>query len=458
MRNKLLPVIALTLICSLLMSGAGALADSGSADVAAGTAAVASTEEVIYGILGADGAPESAYAVAILNVDSAGTALHYGEYSAVKNLTDDGAISYSGDTVTAQVGEGRYYYQGDLSSCELPWLVDVAYCLDGEEISPEQLGGSTGTLEMGITVSRNTNAASQVFFDKYLLQITVSLDTMLCSSISTSGATAANSGADKLLTFTVMPGEESTTLFVYADVVNFRMDSISVAGVPYDIGSSVGNISELTNGLSQLASGMSQLASGAYQLSSGTAQLSSGIATFGGYLSQLSAGSASLVDASSQIYGGLAQLNDGIGALAALSLLNSGISDLITGVNTLYSNYGAFHAGLVEYTGGVDQLAASWSELQSGADSVNYGAASLSQGTNAVSSETSGLPDAVDEMLGTGDEGETLVSFLSSKNDASVIEVQFVIRTDPIELPQIAVTDAETGQLTFWDRVKALFE
>lgn len=455
MKSKFCAVLAAVLLCTLFVPAGGIHAGAEEA-APAGAADVASTEEVIYGILGTDGTPENAYAVAIMNVDAAGTAQHYGDYTSVKNLTDAGAISYSGDTVTAEVKEGRYYYQGDLKTCELPWLVKIKYSLDGEAISPEELGGRTGTLEMGIEITRNENALTQIYFDKYLLQITVTLDTMLCSNISTSGATAANAGANKLLNFTVMPGNERTVLFVYADVVNFRMDSVSIAGVPYDISSSVGNISELTDGLDELASGISQIASGANQLSYGTSQLSSGMASFGSYLGQLSSNSASLVNGSYQIYNGLYQLASGVGALSVLSIVNPGINDLINGVNALYTNYGAFHEGLVQYTGGVDQLAANWSALQSGADSVSFGAASLSYGTNTMNNETSGLPDAVDDMLGGGDETE-LVSFLSEKNDDSVIEVQFVIKTDSIERPEIEKQDDAAAKPSFWDRVAGLF-
>lgn len=437
MKKNLYRIIVFTLICALLIPAAGAFAEAGGE-----AAVISSTEEVIYGLLDAAGNVKSSHSVVALNVESGGSFRHFGRYTGVRNLTNAEKIEYENGCVDARAEAGRFYYQGEMLGYELPWTVAVSYKLNGEDVTAGQLAGSTGTVEIGIATGGNDAASNPGFFNHYLLQITVTLDTELCSNIAAEGATLANAGADKQITFTALPGSQSAN-WISCDARDFKMGGVTVAAVPYDVKSALGDASQLTDGLGQLAGGASQLAGGA-------SQLAGGLATYGQYLNQISANSASLVDGSAQIYDGLGQLSANVGQLAVLALLNPEITQLIDGVNALYSNYANFHAGLQQYTGGVDQLAGNWGSIESGANQLAGGAGSLAGATASI-------PSQVEGMLGGGEEF-VMTSFLSEQN-VNVAQVQFVIKTDGVAPEAVeAEDDAGADSGTFFSRVRDLFD
>ena len=309
----------------------------------------AATEEVIYARLSASGVPEAAYAVVALDTDTAGTAIHHGEYTEVKNLTSAAPITYADGTVTLEVPEGRSYYQGTLETTELPWLVEIRYTLDGAEIGPEDLGGQSGDLEIHIRTLENPKADA-VFYDNYLLQVTVTLDAALCREVRSEGGTVANAGGSKSVTFTVLPGGEGD-MSVSAQVENFRMDSISLAAVPYDVSGTLGDTSELTSGLTQVTDAIGALSDGAAQLSQGAAALESGAGSYGAGLRQLSGGSQEIVTGSEQISQALKALS---GALSGQSPAGGSLD--LTALAQLPAGLRQIAAGLGEVSGGMSAL------------------------------------------------------------------------------------------------------
>ena len=235
MKKRTLGALALALCFALSLFAVPAAADAPAATGA---------EEVIYAKLDAAGEPLSAYAVVALNGDAGESVTHYGAYTAVENLTDTSALTYEDGAVTATIPEGgRLYYQGTLESFELPWDIAIGYELDGKSISPAELGGQSGALEMTLSVKPNGNAPG-AFADEMMLQITVTLDASLCKDISAGGATVANAGGDKTLAFTVLPGAEAEYT-VTADVEDFTMAGLTIAGVNYDIASAMGDTAEM---------------------------------------------------------------------------------------------------------------------------------------------------------------------------------------------------------------------
>lgn len=253
-------------------------------------------EEVLYGVLDGSGKTDSIYAVVILNSGRECEAEYFGPFADVKNLSDTRPLKLDGDRVSLEAPEGRFYFQSTLKNRELPWDIDISYSMDGEELEAGELGGRSGELGINISV-KDGGMEDSSFYDGYLMQITVTLDSQLCRNITAEGASVANSGANKLVNFSVMPGTESE-LSLTADVVNFSMPGITFAAVPFSMGGAIGDMSELTDGLKQLTDAISQLSSGALKLSDGAGQLQYGAWLFGQGLYQLSANSSQLVSAS----------------------------------------------------------------------------------------------------------------------------------------------------------------
>ena len=321
-------------VSALALAGCLLVGSSLPAFAAASTA----KEEVIYANLTASGEVTGVYAVNSFAVQAGDTVTDHGSYTAVRNMTTSDAVSQSGDTVTVNVTEdGKLYYEGTMDAATaLPWVVKLTYTLDGQEISPDELGGKSGALAIRLQVSRDPDCTGD-FFDKYALQVTMSLDTDLARNISAPGATVANVGSKKQLSYILLPGADSDVT-VTADVTDFVMDAVSLNGVRLNLNLDLGDV-DLTGMLDQLQNGSVQLDDGANALADGIAQVQAGIDTLNGNSGALTGGSAqvraaltqmqtalngisastdelnTLLDASTQIKNGIAQLDEGAAQL-----------------------------------------------------------------------------------------------------------------------------------------------
>ena len=300
--------------------------------------AASAKEEVIYANLDASGTVTGVYAVNSFAVQAGDTVTDHGSYTAVRNMTTTDPLEHSGDTVTAAVAEdGKLYYEGTMDTATaLPWLVKLTYTLDGAEIAPEELGGKSGALTIRLQVSRNPDCTGD-FFDQYALQVTMTLDTDRAQNIVADGATMANVGSNKQLSYILLPGSDSDVT-VTADVTDFAMNAISLNGVKLRLNLGLDG-ADLTGMLDRLQSGSVQLDDGANALADGIAQVQAGLDTLNGKSGELTGGSAkvkaaltqmqtalngvsastdqltTLLDASTQIQNGIAQLDAGAAQL-----------------------------------------------------------------------------------------------------------------------------------------------
>ena len=300
--------------------------------------AASAKEEVIYANLDASGTVTGVYAVNSFAVQAGDTVTDHGSYTAVRNMTTTDPLKHSGDTITATVAQdGKLYYEGTMDTATaLPWLVKLTYTLDGAEIAPEELGGKSGALTIRLQVSRNPDCTGD-FFDQYALQVTMTLDTDRAQNIVADGATMANVGSNKQLSYILLPGSDSDVT-VTADVTDFAMNAISLNGVKLRLNLDLDG-ADLTGMLDRLQSGSVQLDDGANALADGIAQVQAGLDTLNGKSGELTDGSAkvkaaltqmqtalngvsastdqltTLLDASTQIQNGIAQLDAGAAQL-----------------------------------------------------------------------------------------------------------------------------------------------
>ena len=282
--------------------------------------AASAKEEVIYANLDASGTVTGVYAVNSFAVQAGDTVTDHGRYTAVRNMTTTDPLEHSGDTITATMAQdGKLYYEGTMDTATaLPWLVKLTYMLDGAEIAPEELGGKSGALTIRLQVSRNPDCTGD-FFDQYALQVTMTLDTDRAQNIVADGATMANVGSNKQLSYILLPGSDSD-MTVTADVTDFAMNAISLNGVKLRLNLDLDG-ADLTGMLDRLQSGSVQLDDGANALADGIAQVQAGLDTLTQMQTALNGVSAStdqlttLLDASTQIQNGIARLDAGAAQL-----------------------------------------------------------------------------------------------------------------------------------------------
>jgi X-X-X-Leu-X-X-Gly heptad repeat protein len=451
------PLAAFALAGAIVIAGTFPSGPAYAVSAGAQQGAVAEKEEVVYAVLSPDGAPESAYVVNRFRPSAPGAFTDYGDYAKATALSSATPVGVDGDAVTFKLGDAPFSYQGDVKEPVLPWIVDIGYRLDGEEISAESLAGADGALEIQIKTSRNPGA-DKIYYENYLLQISVTLDGDRCSNVSAPDASVASAGSDKTAAFTSLPGEDAD-FTLSADVTDFEMGGIQFAALPFtmafelpDADEMTGDMDELvdavdslndgteelSDGASELADGVAKLDDGAGDIDKGAGRLAGGSSGFAKGLKKLDEGGAGLAGASAAIGSGLKQMNDsmaplsggmdlsglfamipgfdqtptGAAVIAQVDALNKGLAGISAGIGALSENYSSFHNGLTAYTDGVGELSDNYgkldkslsslsggiSEMADGASELHKGTSKLAKGVSALHDGTAELYDGVSDM------------------------------------------------------------
>jgi putative membrane protein len=304
-----------------------------------------SKDEVVYATLSPAGVQQEIYVVNIFDVLKEGKLVDYGPYESSKNLTDLSEIKLKNNKVEFAAPKGKFYYQGNMKDEALPWDIRISYRLDGKRIPAAELAGKDGHLKLDIQTSANEEV-DQVFYENYLLQVTLTLDPEIYSNIKASeDGMVANAGKNKQITYTVMP-EKDGDLSLEADVVDLELQGIEIAAVPSsmsidapDIDEMTGEMESLTDAIAQIHNGVGDLKNGVSELNSGVASLRDGSAKFKKGMSDVDQASSQLVEGSSAINSGLATVSSSLKGnfeqidLAELEKLQGRLPEIAAGLN-----------------------------------------------------------------------------------------------------------------------------
>ena len=318
-------------------------------------------EEVIYIMTDANGVVDNVNAV---NIFGKGDVTDYGDYSSVKMLNTTEAIHQDGDKVTFSTDKEKVYYQGTMKNVQIPWNISFTYTLDGKEISPEDLAGQSGAFEIHIKIDKNEDCMTD-FYDSCALQAAVTLDTERCENIQADGATLANIGSNKQISYTVLPGKGLDAV-IKADVTDFAMDAATINGVKLDLDIDIDD-EELMEKVTDIMDAAKQLNDGAAELSNGTTELADG--------------SSNLKDGASSLYTGTTSLDSGIDSLS------SGVSQMQSALDTLNRQSGTL-------TSGSSQMLAALQQVQSELSNVAVATDQLKQLTDSSSAIRQGIGNA----------------------------------------------------------------
>ena len=159
-------------------------------------------------------------------------------------------------------------------------------------------------------------------------------------------------------------------------------------------------------------------------------------------------------------------------AADGLSSATSGLSELselVDGVDSLAAQYGKFDSALSKFGKGLEALDSSYDDIVSGSSQLDSavsqladavaevaeGVATLDEGTSGLSEEAE---SQIDDMLGEYEYPAYDGSSFTADENGSVGNVQFILTTEAIECPAEEHDDGEEQELTFWQRVLALFD
>ena len=336
-------------------------------------------EENVYASLEEDGTVSGVYVVNEYDLEKDTRITDYGDYTEVTNLTTEDKIEETADGYTVEGKKGKFYYQGNLETKELPWKIQISYYLNGEKKNPKELAGESGNLEIQISVKKNEKVKGD-YFEDYLLQATVTLDSEKCKNIQAEGATLANVGADKQILYNIMAGQEKE-ISITSEVTDFEMDGISFQGVPmsFAIDTDSLDMSALYEQTDELKEAVSQLDEGAGSLKEGTGELAKG--------------SSQLLDATGSLAQGAVSLKTGTDGAA------SGSSSLVQGSQELETGIGAYLNGVSSAASGSKSLIQGADSLKEGVPVLEAGAGQLAEGTRTYTEGTESYIDGVQAYI-----------------------------------------------------------
>lgn len=327
-------------------------------------------EENVYASLEEDGTVSGVYVVNEYDLEKDTRITDYGDYTEVTNLTTEDKIEETADGYTVEGKKGKFYYQGNLETKELPWKIQISYYLNGEKKNPKELAGESGNLEIRISVKKNEKVKGD-YFEDYLLQATVTLDSEKCKNIQAEGATLANVGADKQILYNIMAGQEKE-FSITSEVTDFEMEGISFQGVPmsFAIDTDSLDMTALYEQTDELKEAVSRLDEGAGSLKEGTGELAKG--------------SSRLLDATGSLAQGAVSLKTGTdGAALGSSSLVRGSQELETGIGTYLNGVSSAASGSKSLIQGADSLKEGVPVLEAGAGQLAEGTRTYTEGTES---------------------------------------------------------------------------
>ena len=336
-------------------------------------------EENVYASLEEDGTVSGVYVVNEYDLEKDTRITDYGDYTEVTNLTTEDKIEETADGYTVEGKKGKFYYQGNLETKELPWKIQISYYLNGEKKNPKELAGESGNLEIRISVKKNEKVKGD-YFEDYLLQATVTLDSEKCKNIQAEGATLANVGADKQILYNIMAGQEKE-FSITSEVTDFEMEGISFQGVPMSFAIDTDNLdmTALYEQTDELKEAVSRLDEGAGSLKEGTGELAKG--------------SSRLLDATGSLAQGAVSLKTGTDGAA------SGSSSLVRGSQELETGIGTYLNGVSSAASGSKSLIQGADSLKEGAPVLEAGAGQLAEGTRTYTEGTESYIDGVQAYI-----------------------------------------------------------
>lgn len=335
------------------------------------------------------------------------------ETDGLRNLDGFGGITVEDGSQRGRFdvdGVERFRSVSDFGG-DLPLEITIDYVLDGEHVSPGDIVGASGALDVLYTVKNVTSKPQEVSFTDgrggtrtetvdVPVPIIGSLSTTLPASFTDVRSESANMAGDGKggtrlsFTMTLVPpiGSDTTSFGYTAQIEDGIVPGASVSALPvnplasptfktaassYQSGSETGE---------RLAAGATEIDSNLLKLRDGTGELILGLIKLSDGADQLSAGlSGEAVPGAGRLADGAVQLDDGLGRLA------DGAKKVADGSTTARD-------GSRRLSDGARQLEAGVGTLSTGAGSLDSGAAKLADGQAKLAAGLKQLYDAVDVM------------------------------------------------------------
>lgn len=380
----------------------------------------------------------------------------------VSNLTDiqntkgEEKFSQDGDKLTWEAGDNDIYYQGKTQK-ELPVQVKITYTLDGKEISPEDLAGKSGKLEMKIHYENFSKKNGKIggkekeIYTPFLMATGMILPVEHFTNVKVDNGEVLSEGDNDIVAVYGMPGLKETldlgnldfgedgeidttkieekltdTSVITADVKDFQLGptyTIATASIFENIDfDDVEDGEELEDKLDELKDAANDLVEGSDKIQDGLEELDDSfdeyaraIKTLQKSVKKLNGGAKDINTATrkytkstDKLLGAVNTYVDGAKTYAkstktyaaSTKQLVDGVGKLYSGTEKFPSSYGEFDSKLNTYVTGVTTLLSedNMKALTQGSSALQSGITSINAGASELNSKKADVDTAIDGL------------------------------------------------------------
>lgn len=362
--------------------------------------------EVVYARTDATGKKSGVYVVNDFDTPTAQTVTDPGTYTKVQNLSTSEELTNTNGSVTlTTTADEPVYYQGDLdASTQLPWDVEVTYRLDGKLISPDELSGKSGKLDIELKVTgMDDDSSTSDFAKSFMLQAQGTFPNDNFHLDDSDDGTVAVVGDNTLVTYLLLPGTNGDW-HITGEATDFTYSGWQISAMPLsmDINVRDADTSKLTDATSKLTDGVDQLASGGHELADALDLINAGTGSAESGSDELASGADQLAAGTGEAVSGTSQLSDGGHQLASgAAQLDTGAQSAKTGSSQVADGADQLSAGTTQAVSGTAQLSSGATQLSGGLDSLDAGAQSAKAGSSQLAGGAAQLKAALEANDGS---------------------------------------------------------
>lgn len=239
--------------------------------------------ESVYVNLGLDGSSKSIIVSDWLHSDDGGKIEDSTILNNIKNVKGNEQPQKTGENLIWNMQGNDIYYNGTTNK-ELPIDVRIRYYLDGNEISPEKLGGKSGKIKITVQLINKdshevaTSSGLCTLYTPFAVGAVVDMPDDVFKNVSVTDGKVISDGNNQIVAFASLPGLKESlgldstsidelkdinlpeTFEINADASNFKLGPIMFAvtsGIPeLDKLKNSSNIDELKSSLTKLSDSM----------------------------------------------------------------------------------------------------------------------------------------------------------------------------------------------------------
>lgn len=362
-----------------------------------------SKEESVYVKADASGNVKKTTVSEWLKNPEKGTISDTSELKDIKNVKGDETFETGSNNNVSWKSEGNdIYYQGTIDK-ELPVDVKVSYKLDGKSISPKDLKGKSGKVEIQFSYDNkskqtvNVNGEDVEMYTPFTMVSAMMLSSDEYSNVSVENGKLISDGDKNIVVGVAFPGLANNLNLKDLDMDIDIPETVTITADVKDatVGTSITMASaELMNefGLDDIDS-FDDLQDSIDDLEDAT--------------NQLVDGSKEAADGSKELADGVGTLNDGAGTLASgagtladgVNTLNEKSGTLVSGVNTLASGVGTYTAGVASIAKNSQLISDNMQSLQGGVNKLEGQiAAQATQGLGEIKTNINNAKTGVDQI------------------------------------------------------------